>query len=211
VRSAEPVGEVALTVEQLAHERLARGHHAVGLDPHAADRLEAPAGGQLTQALEQRRIVLLEEGEELGRRLVEVKAGMTLEQAGRRRERPPRLTPRLDQRPAPREVEVGVAGQRQSPGRRVPRCQRAELALEHGGGGEHAGSGVLVERRWPRVEPRRRLPHVPLQLGAGDPAEVRPRGAWPVELAQAACGGVGHRPGRLVTAERAAGLEHESE
>jgi hypothetical protein len=79
LRRAERGREVALAVQQLADERLAGRQQAVGLDPHAADRLEAALGGEHAQALQQLRVVLLEERVDLRRRLVEVERGVALE------------------------------------------------------------------------------------------------------------------------------------
>ena len=80
VVGAELAPEPALPVQQLAHERLARRHVAVGLDPHPADRLEPPRGGERGQPVQQLGVVLLQERVDLRRRLVEVQLGMALEQ-----------------------------------------------------------------------------------------------------------------------------------
>ena len=128
VRRAEALGEVALAVEELADQRLAGRHHAVRLHPHAADRLEAALGGKRLDPAEQLRVVLFEEREHLGGRLVEVQLRVALEQPDRRPQRPPRLAARLGERPAPRQVQVGVGGQRQRAGRRVALGDPPQLA-----------------------------------------------------------------------------------
>src|SRR4051794_33895013 len=77
------------------------------------DAESTPGGHVRLDPLEQLRVVLLEERVELGRRLVERDVRVAVEQADRGPQRAPRLAPRLLQRPAPGEVEVGVAGEQQ--------------------------------------------------------------------------------------------------
>ena len=212
VRRAEALREVALAVEQLAHERLAGRHHAVGLDPHAADRLEAALGGERLDAPEQLGVVALQPREQLRGRLVEVQLGVALEQADRRPQRAPRLAPRLGQRPAPRQVEVRVCGQCQRAGGRVALGDAPELPVEALGDRADRAADIVVEPGRARVEPGGQLPDVLELLAAGAAGDVRQRGARPVELAQRLRRGVDQRAGRVVArAERVAGLEHQLE
>ncbi len=149
--------EIALSVEELAGQRLAGGHHAVRLDPHAADRLEARLGDQ---ALEQLGVVLLEPGEHLRGRLVEVELRVALQHPGHRGERPLRLAARLVQRPAPREIQVRVPRDQQLAGGRVQLGHGGQLAVQHVVRLGDRCAGVVVEarrrrRRALRAAPRR--------------------------------------------------------
>jgi hypothetical protein len=125
VVSAEAAVEVALGVEELARERLAGRHVAVRLDPHPADGLEASLGRERLDPPQQLGVVLLEEGVDLRCGLVEVQLRVALEQADRRPQRAAGLAARLRERPAPREVEVGVAREQERPGGRMARVQVA--------------------------------------------------------------------------------------
>ena len=95
VLGAEARAERPLAVEELAHERLPGGHHAVGLHPHPADRLQAPLGHELAHAREQLRVVLLEEGVDLRGGLVEGQLGVGVQELDRGGERAPGLAARL--------------------------------------------------------------------------------------------------------------------
>ena len=121
---AEHPLEVALAVEELADEGLAGRHVGVGLDPHGAVRLPLAGGDLLLDAGEERRVVLLEVGVELGGRLVEDEVRVAVHQRQHGREGAGGLAPRLGQRPEPGEVDMRVPGQRQ---RAVLRVAVAQL------------------------------------------------------------------------------------
>ena len=65
-------------------ETLAAGHLAVGLDPHAAHRLEAALAGPFLHAGKQRGVVLLQPREGLCGRLVEGEVGVAVGTGGYR-------------------------------------------------------------------------------------------------------------------------------
>ena len=119
LRRAERLLEVALAVDELADERLAAGDVAVGLEPHAADRLPAALGHALLDPLEDGGIVLLDPGIGLGGGLVEGEIGVALHQVEHGREGAPDLAAGLGERPEPGEVDVGVAGQAEPADRRI--------------------------------------------------------------------------------------------
>ncbi len=127
---AEGLLEIALAIEQLADQGLRRRHVGVGLDPHGADRLPLAGGDFLLDRREERRIVLLEKGVELGGRLVEAEVRMSVHQPDHGVERALGLPPRLVERPEPGEVDVGVAGQRQRAVLRVASAQPLERVKE---------------------------------------------------------------------------------
>ena len=56
----EPGFEVALSEDQLAHDALAAGQVHVGLDPHPADRMPLTLRNLVADALEDRRMTLLD-------------------------------------------------------------------------------------------------------------------------------------------------------
>ena len=158
VLGAEARAEAPLAVQELAHEGLSGGHDAVGLDPHPADRLDAALGDQLGDAVQERGVVLLQEGVDLRGGLAEGQLRMAAQQRDRGRERPSRLAARLGQRPAPGEVEVGVAGEQQRAGGREALAQRGQVAVEPGVGLRHRGALLVAQRRWVRVEVAGQLP-----------------------------------------------------
>src|SRR5215217_5651452 len=110
----EPVLEVALAVEELAGEGLARGDLAVRLDPRAPDRLPPALSDLLFYPREQGGVVL-DPTIKLGRGLVEDEVLVAVHQAEDARERAPSLPPRLRGGPEPREVQVRVAREREPP------------------------------------------------------------------------------------------------
>ena len=106
---AEGRSKVPLAVEKLAADRLPAGHVEVGLYPHAPNRLPAPLIDSMADLLEELGVVLLEEGVELGRGLVEGQLRILLQQPGHGVEGPPGLAASLLQGPQPRQIEMGVA------------------------------------------------------------------------------------------------------
>ena len=106
---AELLLEEALPDEALAHERLARGDVAVGLDPHAALHLPAAVGDGLLDLPVERRVVLLAELVELGLGRAVPELGVALHVEDLARERAADLADGLAQRPEPLHVDVRVA------------------------------------------------------------------------------------------------------
>ena len=156
VALAERLLEVALAVEELADEGLAGRHVGVGLDPHGAVRLPLAGGDLLLDAGEERRVVLLEVGVELGGRLVEDEVRVAVHQRQHGREGAAGLAAGLGQRPEPGEVDVRVPGQRQRAVLRVAVAQVAQPLAESVGGA-----------RRPRRAGRRRGPAGAVSRSAG--------------------------------------------
>ena len=186
VLGAEARAERPLPVEELTHERLTGGHHAVGLHPHPADRLQAALGDELAHAREQLRIVFLQERVDLRGGLVEGQLGVGVQELDRGRERAPGLAARLGQGPAPRQVEVGVAGEQERPDGWEALAQLGQPGVEHAVGREDRGALVALQRGRVGVEVARQLPHVlhlarvpaPRDVGGGRAREhERPHGA----------------------------------
>ena len=175
--------EIALAVEQLADEGLAGRHVGVGLDPHGADRLPLAAGDLLLDAREERRIVLLEEGVELRRRLVEAEVRVAVHQRRAMVEKVRRALRRVSaERPEPGEIDMGVAGQRERAGLRIALAQRGEAA--RAGIPARAAPRRAAASSRPAgatVEVRRQLPD-PLRLRARrDARDIGGGGGRPVE------------------------------
>ena len=106
---AEALPEVALAVEQLAHQRLAAREVEIGLHPRAADDLPAALADALAQPLVEPGRVLLEPRVVLRRGGREAVLGVAVHQRELARPRAHDLAPRLGQRPQPGGVDVRVA------------------------------------------------------------------------------------------------------
>ena len=106
---AELLDEEALAVDDLAHQGLARRDVAVGLHPHAADRLELAAFDLLPDALVEAGVTVLDPRVLLGLGAGEAVLRVLVHQPYRVGERPGALAGRLPQRPQPGGVDVGVA------------------------------------------------------------------------------------------------------
>jgi hypothetical protein len=106
---AELVAEEAPAVDDLADQRLAGGDVAVGLDPHAADHLEAPLGHPLADALPDRRVAVAHPRQLLRLGDGEAEVGVAVHRGEGGRERAGALADGLPQRPEPGRVDVGVA------------------------------------------------------------------------------------------------------
>ncbi len=98
-----------VAVQELPDQRLAAGQVAVGLDPHAALGLPLAALHGFPDALEQLRLILLDELIQLRLRGHELELGILLHQAQHRGEGAHGLMARLIQIPQPRHVDMGVA------------------------------------------------------------------------------------------------------
>ena len=150
---AQLLREVARAVGELPDDRLARGHHGVGLDPHAADGDEPALADALQDAREELGLVLLEPRELLrgGHRVDEVRVGVhEREDVG---DRAGHLAPGLPQGPQPGGVDVRVADGGDAVRARVRRHGQDVRQRGTGGGG---GGGVAVvvgvERALERVQ-----------------------------------------------------------
>ena len=106
---AELLEVEALPVDDLAHQRLARGDVAVGLHPHAAGRFDATLGDAHLHALPQVRVVVAHPGQVLGLGDDEAVLGVAVHEGEHRGEGAGALAHRLAERPEPGRVEVGVA------------------------------------------------------------------------------------------------------
>ena len=163
---------------------------------------------------EQLRVVLLEPREDLRGRLVEVQLRVAVHQADRRPERAPRLAARLGERPAPREVDVRVAGEQPARppaggARRPPRARRRGARLR-----------APTERARVVVEPGRRAGRArraaPRRSAAprcrrGGRRTAASRSASRARAARAAAASTSGPEASWPRAQRAAGLEHELE
>ena len=107
--AAELALEEALAVHELAHERLAGGQVAVGLDPRPADREPLPGGDALADPRPEPGRAVADPRVLLGLRAGEAVVGVALHEAQLGGERPHALAEGLLQRPQPRRVDVGVA------------------------------------------------------------------------------------------------------
>ncbi len=229
---AEPPLEGALTVEELADERLTAGDLAVRLHPGAANRLPAAFRHPLPDAGEEVRRILLDPGVELGRGLVEGEVRVAVHQVEHGGKGPAPLAPRLGDGPQPREIDVGVARERQAPNRRVVAPQLVEPPDELGTSGLDRLERRFRQRlqragRWWEVPDGRRVRmdfvrlnrvarrdgvdaaanwvHVPeRQPGERHVARGRPSGS---EYGEGGVGGVEQERGDLVLAELLRGLE----
>ncbi len=147
--------EEALAVQELAHERFARGQVAVRLDPAAADGQPAPGRDLRADALPQLRRARLDPGVLLRLRAGEAVRGIALEQAQLRGEAAHALAVGLLERPQPGRVDVGVADRRD-------RVDMGAVAAREQVGedrprGRPAGAVVLAPRVAEPVEPGRQL------------------------------------------------------
>src|SRR5581483_11767327 len=106
---AERLAQVVLPVERLAHERLAGGDVAVGLDPPAADHLEAAARDVRADPREELRIALVDPGEEERRVAREDVVRVLVEAVDRRLERRAHLLVALRPLPQPDRIDVRIA------------------------------------------------------------------------------------------------------
>ena len=124
--AAELALEEALAVDELAHERLAGGQVAVGLDPRPADREPLPGGDALADPRPEPGRAVADPRVLLGLRAGEAVVGVALHEPQLGRERPHALAEGLLQRPQPRRVDVGVAdgGDLVRPGRVAPLLQQ---------------------------------------------------------------------------------------
>src|SRR4029077_4914998 len=100
--------EVSLAEDQLAHDALAAGQIHVWLHPHTADGGPLPGSNLGPDALEERRVVVLDPFVLRGLRAREVIVGVHDHQSDRRGEGARALSPRLANRPEPGRVDVGV-------------------------------------------------------------------------------------------------------
>ena len=145
-------GEEALAVEDLAHERLARRDVAVGLDPHAPDRLELSAFDLLLHAAVEVRVPVFHPRVLLGLGAGEPVVGVLVHQAHGGRKGAGALADRLPQRPQPGRVDVGVAHRAHSVG--AGRGRPGQQLLQEGvGSGEGPGHVLQVEGAASPVEP----------------------------------------------------------
>ena len=101
--------EEALAVEELAHQRLARGEVAVGLDPRPADREPLAARDPLADARVESGRAVADPRVLLRLRAGEAVVGIALHQPQLGRERAHALAVGLLERPQPGGVDVGVA------------------------------------------------------------------------------------------------------
>ena len=119
-RDPEAVVQVALAVERLPHVRLAARDVAVGLDPPAADHLEAPLGDALADRLEQLGVALLDPLEVHDRVAGEDELRVLLHAVDRRLEGGAHLLVPLRPLPQPHRVDVRVADHVQDAGSLTP-------------------------------------------------------------------------------------------
>ena len=149
---AEALLQVALPVDDLAHERLAGGQVEIGLNPRAADDLPAALADALAQPLVEPGRVLLEPGVVLRGGGGEAVLGVAVHQRELAGPRAHDLAARLGQRPQPGGVDVRVADRgdlvraaRVAVGEQVAE-DRARLGPGAAVGG-HPGTGEAVELR----------------------------------------------------------------
>ena len=109
VLTAERIAEEPLAVQKLAHQAFARGHVAVGLQPHAALRLPPALGHARPDALIQGRAVALDEIVKLGLAGHKGVFGIAFHQVIHAGKAADGLFPRLGKAPQPRHVDVRVA------------------------------------------------------------------------------------------------------
>ena len=107
-------------VDELADQRLAAGHVAVGLDPHAALALPLAVGDGLLHPLVKLRVMILDELVVLGLGRAEDVAGITVNQIQLAGEGAAAFANALTHRPEPAGIDVrvadGVAGKRRGIG-----------------------------------------------------------------------------------------------
>ena len=101
--------EVARSDQKLARQRLTIWQVAVGLHPHAAERLPATLLHPLANALEGGRVVFFDHCVLQRRRRQEAVLGVALHQPQDGGPRATRLLPRLDDRPQPGAVDVRMS------------------------------------------------------------------------------------------------------
>ena len=142
----ELVDEELLAGDELPCHRLAAGHVAVTLDPHAADGYELAGRDLLANAGKHPRVVLFHPQVLLCARAREHEVGVLVHQVHGVRERAGTLAHRLAQRPQPGRVDVGVARRENAVGACV------------GGAGEHVGDHVATGLR--RARDALRIEHV---------------------------------------------------
>jgi len=170
---AEGRSKIALAVEKLAADRLPAGHVEVGLHPHAPHRLPAPLIDSIADLLEELGVVLLEEGVELGRGLVEGQLRILLQQPGHGVEGPPGLAASLLQGPQPRQIEMGVAAHVHGSTRRMELAQRGEVPIQALGSETNRGACGVVQSRRMLLDPLGQLPDLLHELGGSGARQVR--------------------------------------
>ncbi len=111
---AELAAEELQAHENLADERFAGGHVAVGFDPHAAGSFPAAGLDPLGDFAEQRRVMILRVAVKLSLRAGKVEVRILLHQPASRGEGASGLANRLAQRPEPRHVDMRVADGKES-------------------------------------------------------------------------------------------------
>jgi len=131
--AVEPL-EGLLTNQDLPHQRLARGHVQVRLNPHAAHQLPAALLDALPDLLIQVGILVGHPLVVLRRRLRIGVVRILVHQLGGRAEGPLHHVDRLGPRPQPRRIDVRVAGQMHVclPQRRLQRLERQLRRLQRG-------------------------------------------------------------------------------
>ncbi len=105
--------EEALPVQELPHQRFARGQVAVRFDPGAAGGDELPAAHLFRHARIQRRIMLLHPFELLCLRTGELVLGVRVHVTRGRGKRAGAFAPGLGQRPQPGGIDMGMPDRRQ--------------------------------------------------------------------------------------------------
>ena len=207
VARAELRLEIALPVEELAHEALAGRHVGVGLDPHRADGFPLAALHCFLDGLEEIGVVALDLVVIGGRRLVEDEARELLHQLQRGVEGAARLAAGLVIGPQPGEIDMRMAGDGELALLRIAGFQRLELLAQRLKGGDDAGALVLAER----IRIGFQLRHFPdaalagLRRGARDIVGRRGR---PVERGEGLLGRLDEMRDDFVVAEIGRGLEH---
>ena len=179
----ELVEEEALAVHDLADQRLARRDIAVGLDPHAPDRLEPAGRDLLADPLVQRRVDLLHPRVLLRLRRGEPVLGIVVHEAERVGERPRALALRLADRPQPGGVDVRVPDRGRCGARRERAGTRSAGAQRGARRGDRTGDVVAARsRRTPtraRRRPRRAAPRRAARRGAARARACRNRAPPP--------------------------------
>ena len=132
VTLAELPFQPRLPPQQLPRDRFSADHVHVGLDPHAAGRLPAAPGGQVSDPLEELGIDLANELVGLAGAVDEGHLRVAVQQVHHRVEGAPGLASGLLQRPQPGEVDVGLTGQSQPPARRVDGAETGQVFLQRG-------------------------------------------------------------------------------
>ena len=146
---AELVQEETFAVHDLAHQRFAGRHVAIGLDPHAADRHELTGCHLLAQPLPQRRVVLLDPRQLHRLRAREAVVRMVVHQPQGGREGAGALPSGFPQGPQPGGVDVGVADRAEHVGTgvgRLAQCSGQRQPGFVGGAGDVLGIDGVARR-----------------------------------------------------------------